>query len=89
MAGGVRIADPPWGAQVLAAVRRSGGRIVAVRDDEVLTAQEDLAERGFYGEPTSALPAAAAGSWADDDAPGGGSPTVMVLTGSGLKSPPH
>jgi len=87
VAGGVRIANPPWGTQVLAAVRRSGGRVVSAADDQVLAAQEALAQRGLYVEPTSALPAAAADEWADDWLTDGASPTVMVLTGSGFKSP--
>lgn len=92
VAGGVRIANPPWGTQVLAAVRRSEGRLVSVRDDEVLAAQRSLAERGFYVEPTSALPAAAMGQSGDDAglkaaSPEMASPTVLVLTGSGFKSP--
>ena len=72
---------------MLAAVRRSGGRVVSAADDQVLAAQEALAQRGLYVEPTSALPAAAADEWADDWLTDGASPTVMVLTGSGFKSP--
>lgn len=84
IAGGVRIAAPPWGQQVLAAVRQSGGAIVALSDDETLAAQEALARKGFYVEPTSALPVAALGHLGDrlGDSP------VVVLTGSGFKSPP-
>lgn len=84
VAGGVRIAAPPWGARVLAAVRDSGGAVVAFSDEEILSAQRRLARQGFYVEPTSALPLAAL------EALGtrlGDSP-VVVLTGSGLKSPP-
>lgn len=84
VAGGVRIAAPPWGRQVLAAVRQSGGAIVALSDEETLSAQEALARMGFYVEPTSALPAAALEHLGDrlGDSP------IVVLTGSGFKSPP-
>ena len=88
VAGGVRIADPPWGMQVLAAVRRSGGEMAAVPDDRILAAHKALAERGFYVEPTSALPAAALEALSDAETADAASPTVLVLTGSGLKSPP-
>jgi threonine synthase len=87
VAGGVRIVDPPWGMQVLAAVRRSGGGMIAVADDQILAVQSALAERGFYVELTSALPAAALESWTDDEAADAASPLVVVLTGSGFKSP--
>ncbi len=84
VAGGVRIAAPPWGRQVLDAVRQSGGAIVALSDQEILSAQRRLAQQGLYVEPTSALPVAALECLGDSLA---GSP-VVVLTGSGLKSPP-
>lgn len=86
VAGGVRIAAPPWGREVLTAVRETGGAIVALSDDETLSTQEGLARQGFYVEPTSALPVAALehlrGRRHLGDAP------VVVLTGSGFKSPP-
>ena len=89
VAGGVRIAAPPWGPEVLDAVRRSGGAIVAVSDEDAMVAQQALARRGFYVEPTSALALAALrrlfGAADTDPA----MPTVVVLTGSGFKSPSH
>lgn len=87
VAGGVRIAAPAWGRQVLAAVRRSEGEIVAISDERTMAAQRQLARHGIYVEPTSALPVAAL------DLLDGGrgsvleSPIVVVLTGSGFKSP--
>jgi threonine synthase len=85
VAGGVRIAAPPWGPQVLAAVMESGGDIIALSDEDILSAQEDLARMGFYVEPTSALPVAALDHLGEriDDSP------VVVLTCSGFKSPPQ
>lgn len=85
VAGGVRIAAPPWGRQVLVAVRESRGAIVAVSDEETLSAQRRLARKGLYVEPTSALPVAALGTLGArlGDCP------VVVLTGNGLKSPPR
>jgi threonine synthase len=65
-------------------VRGSGGAIVALSDEETLSAQENLARKGFYVEPTSALPVAALEHL---DERLGDSP-VVVLTGSGFKSPP-
>jgi len=83
VAGGVRIAAPPWGRSVLVAARESDGAILALPDDETLVAQEKLAHRGFYVEPTSALAVAALDHLGDR----AGAVPVVVLTGSGFKSP--
>ncbi len=84
VAGGVRIAAPPWGSYVLDAVRQSGGALLALSDKETLFAQRRLARLGFYVEPTSALPVAALENLRTRLS---GVP-VVVLTGNGLKSPP-
>ncbi len=89
VAGGVRIAAPPWGQQVIEAVRRSGGGIVTARDEETLRAQKELARRGFYVEPTSALPLVVLHHLGNQDVPGLELPIISVLTGSGFKSPRH
>ena len=83
VAEGVRIAAPPWGRAVLAAVRGSDGALLALPDNETLAAQRELAHRGVYVEPTSALAVAALNHLQDrlGDVP------VVVLTGSGFKSP--
>lgn len=84
VAEGVRIAAPPWGRALLAAVRASDGAVVALQDGETLAAQRKLAHRGIYVEPTSALAVAALAQLRDrlGDVP------VVVLTGSGFKSAP-
>ena len=87
VAGGVRIAAPPWGRQVLDAVRRSGGALVAGSDEEALAAQSELAQHGFYVEPTSALALAALDCLDDGETFDLATPTIVVLTGSGFKSP--
>lgn len=87
VAGGVRIAAPPWGRQVLAAVRRSEGEIVAIPDAETIQGQQALARRGVYVEPTSALTVAALDRLSQGEGGGLTPPVVVVLTGSGFKSP--
>jgi len=84
IAEGVRIAAPPWGRAVLSAVRGSDGAVLALPDEETLAAQRKLARQGVYVEPTSALAVAALDHLRDrlGDVP------VIVLTGSGFKSPP-
>lgn len=86
-ARGIAIGDPPRGAAVLAAVRRSGGSLSALDEDSIRTAHAALARRGWYVEPTSAVVAPVARRLAE--AGPAGRSVVAVLTGSGLKiSPP-
>lgn len=85
VAEGVRISHPLRGREILAAVRETGGQVLAVPDEETLAGRDALARRGLYVEPTSALPIAAlahlrAVIGADET-------TVIPLTGSGFKSP--
>lgn len=82
IAEGVRIAAPPWGAMILRAVRESDGAVLALPDEEILTAQRKLAHLGFYVEPTSALAVAALDHLSErlGEAP------IVVLTGSGFKA---
>jgi threonine synthase len=86
VAEGIATAKPTRVAEVLRAVRVSGGAVVAVSEAEIVAALRDLARRGLYVEPTSATAAAgltrllAAGLIRPDES------TVLVLTGSGLKA---
>lgn len=84
VAEGVRIAAPVRSGAVLAAVRESGGAVLAVPDEESLAAQRRLAHQGFYVEPTSALAVAALDRLRDRL----GGRVVVILTGNGFKSPP-
>ncbi len=83
MAEGIRIIRPLRGDAVLGAVGASGGRIVAVDEPEISAGRDALGRLGLYVEPTSAVvwPALMA---LLDDLP---DPIVVVLTGSGYKSP--
>ncbi len=83
IAGGVRIAAPPWGRAILAGVRESDGAILALPDEAILTAQKKLAHQGVYIEPTSALVVAASERLRGRL----GETPVAVLTGSGFKTP--
>jgi threonine synthase len=81
-AEGIKIARPPRGAQILAAVRASGGAIIAVDDAELWAAFERLASGGVLVEPTSAVAFAGVGRLLL-----GSSETVVVpVTGTGLKT---
>lgn len=82
VAEGVRVRTPLRAAAVLAAVRQSGGRFVAVRESMILPGRDSLARLGFYVEPTSAVVWQAL----NDNLPDLQDPIVVVLTGSGYKS---
>ncbi len=81
LAEGVRTRFPIRGDAVIAAVRESGGRMVAVEENEILPARDRLAHIGLYVEPTSALAEAALEQIMDELT----DPIVVVLTGFGLK----
>ena len=83
VAEGIAIARPARGAQILAAVRETGGVITTVTDEQVRAAHAGLARAGLYVEPTGAACWAAitAGLVGESDA-------VAPLCGSGLKSKP-
>src|SRR5262249_35769666 len=87
---GIRIAAPPLEREIAAAIGATGGEIATVGEDATSRAQDALWRRGFAVERTSAVTWAAleaAGQrWARLAAERGG-PLVVVLTGSGLKSP--
>ena len=81
IAEGIRIRQPLRGEKVLEAVKSSQGLFVAVEEHDIIPARDELASRGFYVEPTSAViwPALLENLGRLKD------PIVVVLTGSGLK----
>ncbi len=55
IAGGIAVGAPPRKNQVLRAVRKSGGVVLAVSDDSIVRWQRRLAaSEGIFAEPTSA-----------------------------------
>ena len=86
IAAGASVSQPVRDLEVLAAIRASGGAIVAVTEKEIRSATRELARMGIYVEPTSATAAAALEKFramGPFEQPG---TTVIVLTGSGLKA---
>lgn len=55
IAEGIAIPEPARARQILAAIDRLGGDVVAVDDDQIRAAQADLARRGLYVETTAAV----------------------------------
>ncbi len=82
LAEGIRIKHPVRGDAVLAAVNASGGTFVTVEEEDILPGQRELAGRGMFVEPTSAVVWFAL-SQVIEEAP---DPVVVLLTGSGFKS---
>ncbi len=89
VATAIRIGKPARGEQALEAAEQSGGRIIAVSDDEILSMQRLLASlEGIWVEPASAAGLAglaheiAAGTFKAQ-----GQRIVTICTGHGLKDP--
>jgi len=88
IATAIRIGRPARGEQALEAAQQSNGRIMAVSDEDILSAQRTLASEGVWVEPASA--AGLAGLVAESasgkfDAKG--RRVVIVCTGHGMKDP--
>jgi len=86
VAEGIASAKPTRVAEVLRAVRDSGGSIVAVSEAEIVDALRALARSGLYVEPTAAAAAAGLTRLLAGRAIDPHETTVLVLTGSGLKA---
>ncbi len=86
IADAVVVANPVVGGQrVLEAVRASGGRAVAVSEDEIMTATRLLAEReGLSCEPTGAIALAGFLKVMREGNPWLGGPQIVALTGHSL-----
>jgi threonine synthase len=82
LAEGIRIFHPLRGDLLIQALDDTQGLMVAVDEEEILPARDQLARHGLYVEPTSAVVWAALNqciSQLED-------PIVIVLTGNGLKT---
>jgi threonine synthase len=88
VATAIRIGRPARGEQALEAAQQSDGRIIAVTDEQILSAQKILASEGVWVEPASA--AGLAGlqmETARGALDAKGRKIVIVCTGHGLKDP--
>jgi threonine synthase len=89
VATAIRIGRPARGEQALEAAEQSGGRIIAVSDDEILSMQRALARlEGIWVEPASAAGLAGlAHELAASRFDARGKRIVAICTGHGLKDP--
>lgn len=86
IAEGAAIRRPVRLAEILEALRESGGQTVALSEDQICAAVRRLAAAGLYAEPTSALAAAAIDVLVQRGAIQPCERTIALLTGTGLKS---
>ncbi|MFD3332567.1 threonine synthase [Streptomyces sp. NPDC058700] len=81
LAEGIAIPAPPRARQILRAVRETGGTFLTVTEDQIRTAQRDLARRGLFVESTGVA------CWAAiQAAPPRPGLTVVPLCGAGAKT---
>jgi threonine synthase len=88
VATAIRIGKPARGEQALEAASESNGKIIAISDEEILSAQKILAGEGVWVEPASA--AGLAGLIAEASRPtfeAKGKRVVIICTGHGMKDP--
>ncbi|WP_137125979.1 pyridoxal-phosphate dependent enzyme [Roseomonas sp. HF4] len=89
IAEGTAIAQPLRTAEVNQVLRESGGGAVMLGEAEIAQATLDLARTGIYVEPTCAQAAAAFARLVEAGTIRADETTVVVLTGTGLKSTPR
>ena len=79
IADGIAIVTPVRREALIAAVVRTGGRVIVVGNDEIRDAQQRLAAMGVWAEPTGAV------AMAGHAQAGDGNDALVVVTGHGLK----
>jgi threonine synthase len=86
VADGIATPKPVRIAEVIRALRRSGGGVVAVAEDAIAPALSRLGRLGLFVEPTAATAGAAVSQLLGDGTVRQQQTTIAVLTGSGLKA---
>lgn len=86
LADGIAIAAPPRRAEIVDAVRSTGGFGVTVDDIAIRDALRLLVSRGYIVEPTSAVPLAGLLQAVEQGKAPPGSTVLVPLTGTGMKT---
>jgi len=81
---GIAIEKPVRGAQILKAVRDSGGTFVGVSEQEIIETWKEMSKRGHFVEPTSAATVAGLKKYISKTDPN--ETITSVFTGHGLKT---
>jgi threonine synthase len=87
IATAIRIGNPVNAPKALPGIRETGGTAVAVSDEEITTAQRDLAGEGIGVEPASAASVAGLRKLRESGEVGSGEDVVCLTTGHLLKDP--
>ncbi len=90
VADGLRVGSPPRARRIREAVRRSGGAMLSVSEEQILSARMALGHAGLDVEPSAAVALAGALTWfrhapeaaQEIDEQG---PPLLALTGAGTK----
>jgi threonine synthase len=75
------VVSPVRGDAILELLTKNNGKIVAIEEDTIMSSRSQLAVRGLYVEPTSALVWSALRKEIDQVV----DPVILVLSGSGYK----
>lgn len=86
VAEGIAASKPIRGRELLEAVEKSRGLLLSVEEDDITDARKELAAKGIYVEPTSAVVPAAISKLRSEGTLGPGGSVIGVLTGTGLKA---
>jgi threonine synthase len=86
IAEGIAIAAPARGAEILEAIRATGGDIIAVSEESILQARNDLAAKGVYVEITTGANYAAYLHYIEKYPELKEQQVVLPLCGAGIKS---
>lgn len=87
IADGIAVGDPICGEMAVRDVVASGGGFVAVSDEEILTASQELARSGLLSEPAGAAAYAGLRQALDQQLLAASERIVVLVTGSLLKTP--
>ena len=82
LAEGVKVSSPVRGQAILTRIKNGNGKMLSVSEAQLKAAYFEMARKGIYCEPTSALVWAAAVLMEKSSA----KTTVAIITGSGYKS---
>jgi threonine synthase len=86
IAEGTSIAFPVKGEELAEGVRKCGGKLLSVTEDEIKAALKVVCQRGFYTEPTSATAVAGALQLIRENYLTSEDEIVIIISGNGLKA---
>lgn len=84
IAEGVAIGFPLRGKQILQYVELTGGAFLSVEEQEIKSAWQMIAQKGYFVEPTSAVALAGLRQYLQNN--DAGEKIALILTGTGLKA---